>query len=88
MASADIDLQTAEQALTILDQLTERQRRKVQDLARRIRPGLTEEDLRSLRDHPELWNDPVFRFEDEQLAALVAARIALKARLDGASLRS
>jgi hypothetical protein len=87
MASTDIDLRTAEQVLAVMDELIEYQRKRVRGLAQRIHPGLTDEDIRNIHDHPDVYQDPVFQFEDGQLAGFVAARIALKSRLVGGTLR-
>jgi hypothetical protein len=86
MARADLDPATAARALEVLDELVAYQRRKVLDLANRIHPGLTEEDVRNIHDVPDVYADPIFQFEDGQLAGLVAAQIALKARLVGGTL--
>ena len=86
MASADREPATAVRALEVLDELIAYQRRKVLDLANRIHPGLTEEDVRNIHDVPDVYGDPIFQYEDGQLAGLVAAQIALKARLVGGTL--
>jgi hypothetical protein len=86
MAHADLDLATAVRALEVLEELASYQRKKVLELARRIHPGLTEEDVRNIHDLPDVYQDPIFQFEDGQLAGLVAAQIALKARLLGGTL--
>ena len=83
MATTDIDARTAELALAVLDERIEAQRRKVLDAARRLHPGFAESDLRRVQEFPNVFRDPAFRFEDGQLAAYVAAKIALKARLAG-----
>lgn len=49
---------------------------RVLALARRLRPGTTEEDLLSPHDFAELA-DPDWQFEDGQLAGIKAARFAL-----------
>ena len=59
------------------------QQRRVLELGNRIHPGLTDEDLRNPHDFPDLFGDPDWQFEDGQLAGLVSARVALKARLEG-----
>ncbi len=69
-----------------MDELVAYQQRKVLELAQRIHPGLTEEDVRNIHDYPDVYGDPIFQFEDGQLAGFVAARIALKARLLGGTL--
>jgi hypothetical protein len=86
MAHTDLDRATAARALAVIDELVAYQQRKVLELAQRIHPGLTEEDVRNVHDHPDVYGDPIFQFEDGQLAGLVAARIALKARLVGGTL--
>ncbi len=86
MATTDIDLPTAELALRVIDELIEYQRKKVKELANRIHPGLTDEDIRNIHDFPQVYNDPMFQFEDGQLAGYVAGKIALKARLIGGNL--
>ena len=52
------------------------QTRKVLALARRLKPGLTAEDIRNPHDFPDLA-DPDWHFEDGQLAGIQAARFAL-----------
>jgi len=71
-----------EDVLALLAKMEELQARKVIDLARRLRPGLTAEDIRNPHDFPEL-SDTDWHFEDGQLAGLqsvVAAVRALRAR--------
>jgi hypothetical protein len=83
MATTDLDLETAMAALETLEELIARQRAKVHAAARRLRPGLTDADLANLHAFPDVHQDPTFEFEDGQLAGLLAARIALHARLLG-----
>jgi hypothetical protein len=64
-------------AFELLDQMEEAQRAKVIDLARRLRPGLTPEDLRNPHDFPDL-DDPDWHFEDGQLAGIQSVRFALR----------
>jgi hypothetical protein len=71
-----------EAAVRVLDELIAHQQKRVLELGNRIKPGLTDEDLRNPHDHPELFGDPDWQFEDGQLAGLVSARVALKARSD------
>jgi hypothetical protein len=49
---------------------------KVIALARRLKPGLTAEDIRNPHDFPDL-DDPDWHFEDGQLAGIQAVRFAL-----------
>jgi hypothetical protein len=86
MAHTDLAPDAARLAIHVLDELIAHQKQKVLALAQRIHPGLTEEDLRNVHDHPDVYGDPIFQFEDGQLAGFVAARIALKARLLGGTL--
>ena len=60
-----------------LDEMETLQAQKVLDLARRLKPELTAEDVRNPHDFPDL-DDPDWHFEDGQLAGIQAARFALK----------
>ena len=51
---------------------------KVIELARRLRPGLTAEDIRNPHDFPDL-DDPDWQYEDGVLAGIQSVRIALRA---------
>ena len=48
------------------------------DLARRLKPGLTSEDLQNPHDFPEL-GDPDWHYADGVLAGIQAARAAIRA---------
>ena len=63
----------------LLTQMIDHQHGKVLALARRIVLDLTPEDLRNPQDFPALVCDPVFNYEDGQLAGLRSAHIALRA---------
>ncbi len=63
----------------LLRRMVEHQEMKVLSLARRLRPGLTAEDVRNAHDFREL-DDSDFHFEDGLLAGLLAAQTALRAR--------
>ncbi|MCC6647640.1 MAG: hypothetical protein IT374_18970 [Polyangiaceae bacterium] len=54
------------------------QKKKVLDLARRLKPNLTPEDIRNPHDFPEL-DDPDWHFEDGQLAAIESILVRLRA---------
>jgi hypothetical protein len=71
---------TAPQDETLLETMIERQRQKVLDLARRIVPGLTPEDLLQPHNHPAIAAHPDFNFEDGILAGYLAALTALRAQ--------
>lgn len=70
----------------LLGDIEENQARKVIELARRIKPGLTAEDIRNPHDFPEL-NDPDWHYEDGVLTGIQGARVALRAHFhaDGPS---
>jgi len=55
------------------------QREKVLDLARRLKPGLTLEDVQNPHDFPEL-DDPDWHYEDGVLTGIQSVRAALRAR--------
>ena len=63
----------------ILASMEELQAGKVIDLARRLRPGLTAEDIRNPHDFPEL-DDPDWHYEDGVLTGIQSVRTALRAR--------
>jgi ADP-ribose pyrophosphatase len=67
-----------EEVLSLLATMEKLQARKVIDLARRLRPGLTPEDIRNPHDFPEL-DDTDWHFEDGQLAGLQSVAIAVRA---------
>ncbi|MBI2388271.1 MAG: hypothetical protein HYV09_01530 [Deltaproteobacteria bacterium] len=58
--------------------MEEVQARKVIDLARRLLPNLTAEDIRNPHDFPEL-NDTDWQYEDGVLAGIQGVRIAMRA---------
>jgi ADP-ribose pyrophosphatase len=62
--------------LDLLEQMEEAQRKKVLELARRLVPHLTAEDIRNPHDFPDLA-DPDWHFEDGQLTGIQAVRFAL-----------
>lgn len=65
-----------DEVLALLATMEETQRGKVLDLARRLSPGLTAEDIRNPHDFPDL-DDPDWHFEDGQLAGIESVRFAL-----------
>src|SRR5580658_6808856 len=67
---------TIEDLVTELEDL---QRRKVLDLARRLRPGLTLEDVRNPHDFPEL-GDPDWQHADGVLVGIQSVLAAVRAR--------
>jgi hypothetical protein len=67
------------QVEALVAQLEELQRRRVDELARRLRPGLTPEDLRNPHDVPELA-DADWQYEDGVLAGVRVVLAAVRAR--------
>jgi len=67
-----------DEVLSLLTSMEALQARKVIDLARRLHPGLTSEDIRNPHDFPEL-DDPDWHFEDGQLAGIQSVVTALRA---------
>jgi 8-oxo-dGTP pyrophosphatase MutT (NUDIX family) len=70
--------------LDLLGRMEDLQARKVIDLARRLKPGLTAEDIKNPHDFPDL-DDPDWHFEDGQLAGIQSVVAAVRAlrRPDG-----
>jgi predicted metal-binding protein len=66
-------------ALEVVEHMERLQLEKVQDLARRLRPDLTPEDLRNPHDFPEL-DDPDWHYEDGVLTGIQSVASALRAR--------
>ena len=64
---------------TLLDEMITTQRQRVTDLARRLEPALSPDDLLQPHDHPVLAASPDFNFEDGVLAGYLAVRAALRA---------
>ena len=58
--------------------IEEVQTKKVIELARRLHPGLTAEDIRNPHDFPDL-GDPDWQYEDGVLAGVQSVRVALRA---------
>ena len=75
----------ARETLAIVDQvmlqMIAQQENKVLEMARRIHPGVTSEDIRNPQDFPDLVGNPEWNFEDGILAGIKSAHIALRARL-------
>jgi|LNFM01.1.fsa_nt_gb hypothetical protein len=60
-----------------LEELIAHQEQKVLAFARRLRPGLTNDDIKNPHDYDELV-DPDFNYEDGQLAGLQFALSAIR----------
>jgi 8-oxo-dGTP pyrophosphatase MutT (NUDIX family) len=63
----------------LVEELEQLQLQKVFDLARRLRPGLTLEDMRNPHDFPEL-DDRDWQYQDGVLAGIQSVLAALRAR--------
>jgi hypothetical protein len=71
-------LAVIDEVMSLLTGMEELQSKKVIELARRLRPGLTAEDIRNPHDFPEL-DDNDWHFEDGQLAGIQSVITALRA---------
>ena len=69
MNATEVNSGCIDEVMHLLATMEELQARKVIDLARRLRPSLTPEDIRNPHDFPEL-DDTDWHFEDGQLAGL------------------
>jgi len=78
MSAPSSRLSALDEVLSLLASMEALQSRKVIDLARRLHPGLTSEDIRNPHDFPEL-DDPDWHFEDGQLAGIQSVVTALRA---------
>jgi len=67
-----------DEVLSLLTGMEELQSRKVIELARRLHPGITAEDIRNPHDFPDL-DDVDWHFEDGQLAGIQSVITALRA---------
>lgn len=63
----------------LFDELIEQQQEKLYQVARRIIPNITHDDLLQPNDYPELELHPHFRHEEGVLDGLRIARTALRA---------
>jgi hypothetical protein len=63
----------------LLEQMIEAQKRHLLEIAGRIEPALTPEDLLQPHNHARIAASPEFNFEDGILAGYLAIRAALRA---------
>jgi hypothetical protein len=63
----------------LLDEMIGAQRRRLLEIAARIEPRVSADDLFQPHDHPALAANPEFNFEDGILAGYLAVRAALRA---------
>ncbi|HVH43582.1 MAG TPA: hypothetical protein VM925_14605 [Labilithrix sp.] len=78
-APAEVSVGELARELELLEDL---QRKKVLDLARRLKPGLTLEDVQNPHDFPEL-DDPDWHYADGVLAGIASVKTALAALVRG-----
>ena len=57
------------------------QEKKVLELANKVHPGLSSEDIRNPHDFPDLIADSGWNFEDGILTGLKSAQMALRAKI-------
>jgi hypothetical protein len=67
-----------ERAEAELERMIAQQRERCLDLARRLRPGLTGDDITQPHDYPELAENWHWNYEDGMLAGLLAAQLTLR----------
>lgn len=72
------DAPTYDELDGLLTKMEDLQREKVIALARRLKPGLTLEDVRNPHDFPEL-SDPDWHYEDGMLTGIQAVATAIRA---------
>ncbi len=65
----------------IFEELIEGQKKKLWEIAKKISPHVTPDDLMQPNDFPELENHPLFRYEEGLLMGLLTARSAFFASL-------
>ena len=65
----------------LLQELIDGQQKTLLQLARRIVPNATSDDILQPNDFPELENHPHFRYEEGVLAGFQSAQIALRCRV-------
>ncbi|MEP6768523.1 MAG: hypothetical protein ABJC61_07640 [Acidobacteriota bacterium] len=69
-----------ESIAALVDEMIESQRVRLMEIARRIDPTLSADDLMQPHDHPKVAVNSDFQFEDGILAGYLAVRAALRAR--------
>jgi 8-oxo-dGTP pyrophosphatase MutT (NUDIX family) len=73
-----LDRSPLDEVLVLLSRMEELQARKVIELAQRLVPGLTAEDIKNPHDFPDL-DDTDWHFEDGQLAGIQSVAAAVRA---------
>ena len=65
----------------LFGELITQQQKKVLDLARERLPHLTADDILNPDDFPALMSDPIFNYEEGLATGIMAAHVAIRARL-------
>ena len=65
----------------LMNELVEHQQAKVLQVARARLSHLTGDDILNPQDFPQLMSDPFFNYEEGLAAGLMAAQIAIRARV-------
>jgi hypothetical protein len=78
---AAVTRETLQMVDRLMLEMIGQQGKKVLALARRIHPGVTQEDLRNPHDFPDLADNGEWNFEDGVLAGLKSAHMALRAKI-------
>ena len=71
----------SEKIETLFQELIDQQQAKVLKTARDRLPHLTGDDILNPHDFPELMADPIFNYEEGLAAGLLAAQMAIRARV-------
>lgn len=66
---------------TLFTELLDQQQAKVLQTARTRLPHLTGDDILNPHDFPLLMTDPIFNYEEGMAAGLMAAQMAVRARI-------
>jgi len=74
-----MDVNSEQLIIDLLDEVVDLQQSKVRELARRIVPTATDEDLLNPHDLSELNENMHFNYEDGYLNGLISVRIAILA---------
>lgn len=78
VVSKEAEIAILDSVLEHLGRLESLQASKVIELARRLKPGLTAEDIRNPHDFPDL-DDPDWHFEDGQLVGIQSTLTTIRA---------
>ena len=65
----------------LMNELVDQQQAKVLQVARSRLPHLTGDDILNPHDFPQLMADPLFNYEEGLAAGLMAAQVAIRARV-------